>query len=371
MRHLANRAGYNSDVESQRKILWISGAIIVASVAVIMLWPRVSARFAPQPVRAWVAIQPQGAAVARSGRIELAAGHAFTLYAVLEARTHEGGQLFYTGAKRLEIDGKVVPPSEIRLWDQPLQARILWFTVEGAPTYLEVAGEKDLAKFHFEENYRADWARAWTIPGSLEPSFHAGLPQESAGPILTFGTQRFAVRIELYSNPDSIAPQRRVSSPGATAMLRDEKDVATVVATLPQPLAPISRVFGLTELAITASTPEPALARIRNLQKDDQAFSPRLLLRDYARSKEGDLDHLAWRDVDLRSGPKWGADGVQPGDLIRVGSRVVVLDSDKGVSGRLDPQDLCFDFYRRPVILPLSQVFASGGEVQWAKVRKL
>lgn len=357
-------------MESERKILWSSAAIIAVIVVVIMLWPRVSARFSPQPVKAWVAIQPQGSTVARSGRIELATGHLFTLYAVLEARTHDGGQVFYTEAKRLEIDGKPIPSSEIRVWDQPLQARILWFTVEGTPTYLKVAGERDLAKFHFEDNYRADWARAWSIPGSLEPSLHAGLPQGSGGPILPFGTQRFAVRIELYSNPNSIAPQQRVSSPGATAMLHDEMNVATVVATLPPPLTPISRVFGLTELAITASTPASALVRIRNLQGEDQAFSPRLLLRDYALSMGGDLDHLPWRDVDLRSGPKWGAGGAQPGDLIRVGSRVVVLDSDKGVSGRLDSQDLCFDFYRRPEVLTLSQVFASGGEAQWAKVRK-
>ncbi len=363
-------AGYNSAVDSQRKILWISGAVIVAVVAVVMIWPRVSEQFAPRPVKAWVAIQEQGSPIARTGRLEIPAGHGFTLHAVLEAQTHDGGQLFYTEAKRLEIEGKEVPAAEIREWDQPLQARILWFTVEGAPTYLPIEGEKALAKFHFEDNYRADWARAWTVPGSLEPSFHANLPPESAGPILTFGTQRFAVRIELYSNPSSIAPQLRVSSPGAAAMPNDPGSVATVVAPLPAPLARISRVFGLSELAITPTTPSAALTRIRSLQEADQAFSPRLLLRDYAGADEGGLDGLHWRDINLASGPKWGPDGAQQGDLIRVGSRVVVLERDRGAPGRLDSQDLCFDFYRRPEVLPLSRIFVGGGLVQWAKVRK-
>ncbi|HKI85531.1 MAG TPA: hypothetical protein VKA53_02180, partial [Thermoanaerobaculia bacterium] len=160
-------------MESQRKILWVSGLVIAAIVLVILVWPRVSERFAPKPVHAWVAIQPQGAGVARTGKVELAAGESFTLYAVLEARAHDGNEVFYTEAKRLEVEGKAVPAAALRQWDQPQEARILWFTVEGTPTYLKVESDQDLDRFHFEENYRADWARAWTIPGSLEPSFHA------------------------------------------------------------------------------------------------------------------------------------------------------------------------------------------------------
>ncbi|HKI85178.1 MAG TPA: hypothetical protein VKA53_00395, partial [Thermoanaerobaculia bacterium] len=183
-------------------------------------------------------------------------------------------------------------------------------------------------------------------------------------------TQRFAVRIELYTDPDSIAPHLRVSSPGAAAMKTDPESVATVVASLPPPLAPVSRVFGLSDLAITGKTQQAALARIRDLQHSGKAFSPRLLLRAYAHAPGDDLDNLLWRDIDLHSGPKWGPGGAGPGDLIRVGPRVVVLESDRGLTGRLDPSDLCFDFYRRPDVLPLSKVFSGGGLVQWAKVRK-
>ena len=35
--------------------------------------------------------------------------------------------------------------------------RVLWFTVEGVPPYLEVTEAADLEKLQFRETFRADW----------------------------------------------------------------------------------------------------------------------------------------------------------------------------------------------------------------------
>ena len=61
----------------------------------------------------------------------------------------------------------------------------------------------------------------------------------------------------------------------------------------------------------------------------------------------------------------WGEDGVEPGDLLRVGERLVILLQDRGIAGTLDYDDLCFDFFRGASVRPLREVFVGDGLVEW------
>ena len=69
--------------------------------------------------------------------------------------------------------------------------------------------------------------------------------------------------------------------------------------------------------------------------------------------------------VDLAGGPRWGPTGVSPGDLLRVGERIVVLVEDLGTPEQLDYSDLCFDYFRGAKIKPLREVFVGEGLVEW------
>ena len=54
-----------------------------------------------------------------------------------------------------------------------------------------------------------------------------------------------------------------------------------------------------------------------------------------------------------------GAQPVTPGDLVRVGDRIVVLYSDRGEPGVVDYDDLCFDFVQGAEVRSLGDVFGS------------
>lgn len=93
--------------DSQRYV-WIAAAVLLVAVIAVLLVPKAQETLAPQPQRAFVAIEVGGEGVARPGPVELASDTAFRLHAVLEATTRGGEPLFYTEAPALEIDGERV-----------------------------------------------------------------------------------------------------------------------------------------------------------------------------------------------------------------------------------------------------------------------
>ena len=93
-------------------------------------------------------------------------------------------------------------------------------------------------------------------------------------------------------------------------------------------------------------------------------FSRLLVLNRLLADHELTLPEVRWTKVEVPQGPEWATVGT--GDLLRSGERVVVLFEDRGVSGRLDYEDLCFDFVENAAVRPLGDVFKSGGVVGWA-----
>ena len=64
-----------------------------------------------------------------------------------------------------EIDGEPVAVGALRRWKRAAEPRILWFTVEGFTPYLPLHDLQGFDRFRFQEFFRADWPRTWSVPG--------------------------------------------------------------------------------------------------------------------------------------------------------------------------------------------------------------
>jgi hypothetical protein len=353
-------------LERETRILWAVVAGVILVVVLVSLGGRVQRELAPEPRAAWVAISAGDDPVAVSGPIELAAGEPFTLHAVLEAESWRGERVFYTEAEGLRLDGDEIPGSALRRWSGSEKVRILWFTVEGAPPYLEVAAAADLERLQFREMFRADWPQAWSVPGSVEPSRRRLGARGPAGAVAGFGTQRYHVRIEFFGSASSVVPRLRIRSWGAEEVERESERFSTVTARLAGPLAASSGVFGTPQVeSMNAAGPE-LVADLDQLWRRRLAFSRLVLLREFLDRAGRPWEELGWRAVDLEAGLPWGDGAAAPGDVLRVGERFVILVADEGQPGRLDHGDLGFDFDKGAALRRLEEIFTGQGLVEWA-----
>lgn len=353
-------------MDSSKLIVRVAAGVVIAVVAFLLLWPDAKERFAPQPVAAHVAVQVAGSGRAVVGPVEITAGTPFTLHAVIEAQTRDGATLYYTEAPALEIAGEPVPAEAVRPWDRPTEPEIFWFTVEGQARYLTLDAAADLARPAFSEFFRAEWPRAWAIPGSLVPNRDELLADEGKRRQVDFGTQRYHVRIEVERGEDDIFAEREVRSVGADALPDAWETFPTVIASLPGAAGPPSSLFGLTQVAPPASDEgvdgSGLAARIALLTERHLLFSRASAIRTALDAQGLTFADLTWRDVELGTGIPWGGEGASSGDLLRVGDRVVVLTEDTGDPGVLDRGDLCLDFEGGAALRSLGEVFVGTAE---------
>ncbi len=355
----------------RRLVLAAVGAVGLVLV-LVQFSERIGRELRPEPLRARVAIEVDGSGVARFGRVELAAGTGFTLHAVLEAERHSGEKVYFTEAAALELDGKRLAGESLRPWTGPEKARILWFSVEGPRPVVVLEGNQGLEAFRFQEIYRSDWPRGWSIPGSLQPARDEWTEEVRALRGAPFGTQRFQVRIELFGLESQLVPAASFTSPGAADVITVAEQFATVVATLPDALELPSRVFGLSQLRLGDDPPAPAVAAFNAWFDSGLAFSRLLLLRSMIDRLGTPWEDLEWTAVELADGPPWAVDSaagsvegsVAAGDLVRAGERVVVLFEDRGERGVLDYEDLCFDFLDGAEVRRLGEIFSGEGLVE-------
>jgi hypothetical protein len=353
----------------ERKVLVIVLFLVALAVGIFLLLPQVEEHLAPQPLKAWVAVEPEGSGIARVGWLKLEQGTPFKLHAVLEALDRNGGTVYYTEARALEIGGQEVPAEALRPWDRHRPPKILWFTVEGAVRQRTVSDLEQLGRFALQEVYRPDWPHAWTIPGSLESSRVAAEERPFRTLEATIGTQRFHVRIEVYEDDKALLPKERYKSWGADSLPETVADFPAVTASAPGLLGPGSEVFGLSQLE--PETLEPALLEgIESLSRQRLAFSRLSVLAETVAVAGLEPEDLSWSPLDISSGAAWGEE-VHAGDLLQVLERMVVLFEDRGNPGILDAEDLCFDFAQGAGIRQLGQVFVGGGEVSWVPLHKL
>jgi hypothetical protein len=297
--------------------------------------------------------------------VEVPAGKGFTLHAVLAAEPAVGERHYYTEAPRVEIGGRELPAAALRRWDRQDPVRVLWFTVEGNTPYLPLATAADLDRFAVREFFRADWPNAWAVPGSLEPANDDGLERQLVGRDQPFGTQRYHVRVEIFSPGNTLAPRQRGSSWGAADLEARGDAFPTVVASLPGPLATPSRVFGLTEIEPAAVLEPPALERVADLLRRELAFTGVWALEQACRAAGASCAALEWRPVAW--GAAWEKD-VAAGDLLRAGDATVVLYRDAGEVGRLDGADLALVYRRGAAVRALADALPPDAAPEVARL---
>lgn len=350
-----------------RRVLWAIVGTVALILAVVFLSEPVQRELRPEPQRAFIAFEVDGEGVARPGRVTMPPDGRLDLHAVLEARGRGGRRLFFTRAPALEIDGEVIAAEDLRPWKGPEEVKVLWFTVEGPRPFVRLAGDQTLSALAFKANFRPQWPRAWSVPGSIRPAREEAAPDpDSPRRRVSFGTQRYQVRIELFGSGSALVPVATYESP-PPAEVADEVDrFPTVVAALPGALELPSKVFGLTQVDMTGGDILEREARALNdWFNRDLVFSRLLLLRAMLDSAGVSWETLEWRAVELAAGPDWGAGSVSAGHLLRAGERVVVLYEDRGVAGKLDYEDLCMDFWEGAEVRPLSDIFVGEGLVEW------
>lgn len=347
---------------SGNRVWWIALALL-ALVLLLLLGGRVQRELLPEPRRAHVAISTDAGA-ARVGRVELAAGAPFRLHAVLEADSVDGEPVYYTEAEGLVLEGRPVPQQRLRPPRRFADARVLWFSVEGPAPYLEVAEGEALTDLDYREVFRADWARAWSVPGSITSSHLEATGGRDDLPIPPFGTLRFHLRIELFGPESEITPRHRLRSPGADALPAARENFATATVGHADIAHSVARVFGLpqVELPVGASAADKLL--LLEWTERDLAFSRVTLLRRLFDEAGVAWEDAGWAEVELDGSQEW----LRAGDLLRVGERFVVLYQDRGTPGRLDYDDLCLDFDRGAAVRRLGEIFTGQGLVEWARL---
>lgn len=343
-------------------------AVLLLGVAVLFFAPWASDWLGPEPVGAWVALEVEGEGLARVGRHEVEHGTRVLLHAVLETRSRGGDPVYYTEAEALEIEGSRIDPDRIRVWDRHLEPRILWFTVEGSGPFRKVESREELEEFHFDELFRPEWERSWSVPAELSSRHSSHLERTEEERDREFGTQRYHVRIDLVDPVEPLVVQKSARSWGADRVFELGDRFPTLVVELPPPLEVVSRHFGLTQIIAGPEVRSEMRERLAELASEELAFTRGFLIREHVKSAGRTWKDLDWEALDWETQEiAWG-DRVGAGDLVRVADRVVLLYRDEGTSGTLDGEDLCFDFDRGAVVTRLDQIFTGEGMVEWARV---
>ena len=355
-------------MKGEEKVLWITAAVVVVIIVALMLSSGLEEKLAPRPVAAFVAIQTEGAEVAVTEPLELTVGTTFTLHAVLEARSVSGETLYYTEAEALEIEGERIPPEALKRWNRSETLRVLWFTVEGTSPYLQIATLDGPETVRFQENYRSNWPMAWSIPGDLEPSAERLKPVDERSLVGGFGTQRFHLRIEIFGPESQITPRHRFRTPGAADVWSQTAAFPRVTATLPGRLALPSQLSGLSQVAVLGEETGAAEELLREWTRRRLAFSRTTAIQGLLAGAGTSYTALEWSEVELTGSLDWSDVGGLPGDLIRVGERLVVLFEDRGKPGVVDYEDLCFDYDRGANVRTLGDVFVGDGVVELARL---
>jgi len=339
-------------------------AVVAVVVVLLFAVPKVRQELAPEPRSALVAVEIEGEHVARVGRIEIDAGREFTLHAVLVAETRGGETVYYTEASALEIGGQPVDAKRLHRWRDTEKTVVLWFTVEGYRPFAEPSSLGELDDYRWKEAFRPTWGRGWTAVGTVVPRNPNFARHPDGEAKMAVGNARYQVRIERYFRVGDPAPIGRYRSPGPDELAGDPGGVTSVVSRLPGSLSVASEAFGMAHLEPPADSPREVFQGVAELYSEGLVFSRLLLLGQLIAARGLDWSELDWQSIDIQQAPEWAK--ISAGDLLRSGERVVVLFEDRGVRGRLDYEDLCFDYVENAAVRSLGDVFKSGGVLDWA-----
>jgi hypothetical protein len=353
-------------VDTARRVYLTVAVVAGALLLALWLWPRVGRAVAPQPIAAYVGIEPSPGAPVAVGPLEIEAGQPFRLFAVLEARGRDEQPVYYTEATALRIGGRDVPAEQLRRWNEDWHARVLWFTVEPWTHYVALEPSQRLDRVRFQEFFHPDWPMEWVIEGRLDARSDEQV-ETTVDEDRTFGTQRFQVWVEMYEEEGALVPSARYRSWGMDDLEQHVDEFPTVSALLPGPAGVASAVFGLTAVDLPPNASEQLRQDLARRAEKRLLYESVGLLRKLLLSAGRELDALDWQRTELAAGPRWDSE-VALGDLVRVGARWVIAYRDADGDGALGADDLCLDFEKGAAIRRLGEVFVGEGEIEWARL---
>jgi len=372
-------------MDSERRLLWIIFAVLVALIVVpLSIW-RVGEARRPILEEIRIVTATSSDPVFRAGPRQVAPDTDLQIAAALRIRRAGGSESWLAPVERLEIDGRLVDHTNGADWPEDDRVlRVFWFTIEAS--YLG----GDLTVENVEKLLGQ---RAYFSPEMGRGLLAATVPEQHNDDQINLGDEAFDVaggtirlyaKVEVAEKGDSIASEQAVTSPGS-----DSADDAgfTTIRMAWAFADPISPVLG--ELfRLPGFEPQPTNTLPWNeitLGAKGESFldlvDRRFIVSSLSFASvaltgglEMDLENLE-RVGRLEFGDKgpllagrplkWGVD-LQPGDLLEDRGQYIVLLSDDGdgILGFADRVVVCWR--RPPVMTTLDQVTrddAVGAEI--------
>lgn len=351
-------------MEPETRRFWLIALVLAAGGAALLLFGRAREELQPKLERAWVAIEVGDSGVAKVGSVKVEPDKDYILHAVLQAESWQGEKVYFTDALRLELPEGEVPAERLRSWGGGEETRVLWFSIEAAKPFAEMAEPAGLDGFEFREFFLPEWPRTWAVSGKWSAT-SAGVRLPQGITHLPFGTRRFHVRIEIFGPDSMIRPLQRLESWKGSDLRSQVEHFPTVHSSLEGVLGPPSTAFGLPQLETAPEAATGTAEAIAAWRNERLAFSRLAVIRSALDVAGVDPDSLEWSSVELTGSERFDS----PGDLLRVGERWVLTYQDLGEVGWLDYEDLCFDFDRGAAVRRLGDIFVGDGLVERAQLR--
>lgn len=337
------------EAENRKRRARLGLAILGSFLAFLLAlhWDRLRLLLEPRPVAVWVVAARSGDSVARTGRLNLGAGEMFDLYAVVEAATLLGERIYFTEAAEVELDGRRLEPRSLRPWvDGFRRARLRWHTLEGFAPYLRVESKADLERFRLVPSFRPELGSGWSTRGLRVDPRLAIVEESSASRPLGWGTERFALRFEVFDGPASVTPSLRLESSGfgGSPEGMDPPPGLEVLATLPEPLDLLSARAGLMQVD-PASGLDPDLVR-KVAQLDRRGLAAIAVLALGSHEARFRMVEVPAQAIRTGSGDPLCGPGLDLGDLVHFGELRAVYWQDREPVGRCGGEDLVWSWSR-------------------------
>ncbi len=189
-------------------VLAIIAVIVGSSVYYIFIHPVLRIKHAPKFVKAYVVVKTDSLDYATNDYMIIKESEHPELQACIVAKKWGEEKLtYFCPSKRLKIDGKFIPESQIEQWDnfKWKEVRVFWFKIQ--PVVLDQYKNKpfDYRGIKYVYQFQTTWPLKWTHKLDVR-DFASIYPKQN------YGTMRFKIRAEIKEGIADVI--EKIYSPG-------------------------------------------------------------------------------------------------------------------------------------------------------------
>lgn len=328
--------------EDTRRVVTVAAVIVLSVAAVLLLWRRHES-LRPQLLSASVVFWAEGEDVAREDLGVRPAHEPVWAGVLLQFRQGEGPVRVLCPFPRVQASGQWLQPEPLAAW--PSRYGVLkaqWFTVEPAFFGWENVDATTMDKLAYGEFAAPEMGAELKAAVTAEAHNDDFLAKPVAGNTLGGGTVRLKVKVSAYARPEDLLPWASVASPGAREV--DQAPALVRAISLPPGIHPdLVRVLRLGVFTFAPgvwpdggpSWPLPWSPRrlvLQHLITTPQAVAAMAAVGDPLAEPWGPPGRLAARAGRWVQGDRWlvwGRD-VAAGDALTWDGRWAVAWSDDG-----------------------------------------